>query len=86
MDRECMKAMSWALNGNHLKVYPEIAKETYICRRKKKVTLHKLKLVIEIGNAKHLGKELYKQHEITDKVCEIYTHYYNKRTITNKNQ
>jgi hypothetical protein len=80
MDKECAKAMSWALKGNHLKVYPVLyKKESYKPKGKKKVTLYKVKLVIEIGNAKHLGKEVYRQDDVTNKICEIYTHYYKQR-------
>ncbi len=82
MDREAMTAMSWALNGNHLKVYPILHKsESYKPKGRKKVTLFKVKLVIEIGNAKHIGTEVYRQDEITPKICEIYKHYYNQRKI-----
>lgn len=79
---ECLEAMAWALQGNHLKVYPITTKDNYTHKvGKKTVNLSYVKLVLEIGNAKHEGKELYKQHEMTDKVCEIYKHYYKKRTI-----
>ena len=72
---ECLEAMAWALQGNHLKVYPITTKDNYTHKvGKKTVNLSYVKLVLEIGNAKHEGKELYKQHEMTDKVCEIYKH------------
>lgn len=79
---ECLTAMSWALKGNHLRVYPVTTKNNYTHKvGKKTVNLSYVKLVLEIGNAKHEGKEEYKQHEMHEKVCEIYKHYYDKRTI-----
>jgi len=79
---ECLEAMSWALKGEHLRVYPVLTNENYTHKVGKKTrNLPKVRLVIEIGNAKHMGKEVYKQHEFSEKVCEIYLHYYNKRTI-----
>ena len=78
---ECLEAMSWALKGNHLRVYPVPTKNNYTHKvGKKTLNLNYVKLVLEIGNAKHLGKEEYKQHEFSEKVCEIYKHYYDKRT------
>ena len=74
--------MSWALKGNHLKVYPVLTKSFYTHKVGKKTsTLPYVRLVLEIGNAKHEGKEQYKQHLMHEKVCEIYKHYYDKRTI-----
>lgn len=88
MDREqlAMKAMSWALKGNHLKVYPIIDKETYTIggtvgksKTKRQVLKHMVRLVIEIGNAQHVGDQLYRQdEEMTNKMNEIYIHYYLK--------
>ena len=74
---ECLDYMSWALKGNHLRVYAVPTKENYTHKvGKKTVNLSYVKLVIEIGNAKHLGKETYKQHLMHEKVCEIYKFYY----------
>ena len=84
MTREDAAAMSWALGGNHLKVYPVLqTSEAYQTKnaKGKKVTLHKIKLCIEIGNGKHMGTELYKQDEYHTKVFEIYNHYYKQRKI-----
>ena len=84
MTREDAKAMSWALKGNHLKVYPvPQTKEAYQTKtpQGKKTSLFKVKLIIEIGNAKHIGKDLYKQNEYQTKVFEIYNHYYKQRKI-----
>ena len=78
------KAMSWALRTNSLLVYPEASNETYKTtnRRNKAITVRKCRLVIRIGNAEHKGKEQYRQtQEMTDKIEEIYIHYYNKRSI-----
>ena len=78
---ECLEAMSWALKGNHLRVYPVTTKSMYTHKVGKSTrNLAYVRLILEIGNAKHEGTEQYKQHEMSEKVCEIYLHYYNKRT------
>jgi len=80
-----MTAMSWALNGNHLKVYPVRTKDHYNVMvntegKARKTSKCYVKLCIEIGNAKHIGKEQYKQElEMTKKITEIYKHYYKTR-------
>ena len=83
---EQSKAMSWALRGDHLKVYPITTDKTYSVvknppgRKPYKATMNYVKLVIETGNAKHIGKDLYKQDsEMGDKISQIYIHYYNQR-------
>ena len=76
-------AKSWAFNEKELKVYPEVVRETYKSTdsRGKKTTLNKVKLIVQIGNSKHVGTQLYKQDlEMTDKANEIYIHYYNQRS------
>ena len=78
---ECLECMAWALKGNHLRVYPVPTKSMYTHKvGKKTLNLNYVKLVLEIGNARHEGKEEYKQHLMHEKVCEIYKHYYDKRT------
>ena len=78
---DCLTYMAWALQGKHLRVYPVTTKENYTHKvGKKTLNLSYVRLILEIGNAKHEGKELYKQHEMTEKICEIYKHYYEKRT------
>lgn len=81
--RDTDKARQWAFKGDHLKVYPEpLAKfHNYTNAVGKKIQLPYVRIVIEIGNAKHLGKESYKQNsdELTKKMNDIYLHYYNKR-------
>jgi len=85
MTKEDMTAMSWALNGNHLKVYPVRTKDHYNVMvntegKPRKTSKCYVKLCIEIGNAKHIGKEQYKQElEMTNKITEIYKHYYKQR-------
>ena len=85
MTKEDMAAMSWALNGNHLKVYPVRTKEHYNVMvtnggKARKASKCYVKLCIEIGNGKHIGKEQYKQElEMTSKILEIYNHYYKQR-------
>ena len=84
MVTEGMKAMAWALNGEHLKVTPIVqANSAYKAKIKgKTVTLNKVKLQIEIGNGLHLGTGEYKQDkEMSDKIEEIYLYYYNQRSV-----
>ena len=55
MTKEDMAAMSWALNGNHLKVYPVRTKENYNVMvtnggKARKASKCYVKLCIEIGN------------------------------------
>lgn len=80
------KAISWALKGQHLRVYPEIVDETYAIKKSinggkvKKYTINKVRLIIEIGNGRHTGSMIYKQgQEMTDAINKIYVHYYEKR-------
>ena len=79
-EEQLRAAESWALK-NHLRVYPQLTMSTYEIKeaRGKKKTLHYVNLVIQINNAVHIGKELYKQdEEMRAKQLEIYWHYYNK--------
>tara|TARA_R110000822_G_scaffold96930_4_gene220363 strand:- start:75 stop:335 length:261 start_codon:yes stop_codon:yes gene_type:complete len=83
--RELDKAKSWAINGKHVIVYPTcIANEYHKYKNSigKTIKLNTVRITIEIGNAKHNGKETYKQNSqaLTDKINEIYMHYYNKRS------
>ena len=85
MTKDGMIAMSWALNGEHLKVYPVRTKEFYnemvtAIGKPRKTSKCYVKLCIEIGNGRHVGKDTYKQNaEMTNKILEIYTHYYKQR-------
>jgi len=79
---EGQKAMSWALRTHALTVYPVLSNQTYKTKNRlnKTITKYKCRLVVRIGNSEHKGKEQYKQDiEMTDKIYEIYLHYYNKR-------
>lgn len=79
-EEQLRKAESWALK-NHIRVYPQLTTSTYEIRgaRGKKKTLHYVNLVLQINNALHVGKELYKQDdEMRNKQLEIYNHYYLK--------
>ena len=74
-----MKAMKWALDNEYLRIYPQVIQgSAYKYKGKKIITLPYVKLVVEIGNAKHVGEQRYKQHQITGKICELYQYYYNK--------
>ena len=85
MTKTDMISMSWALAGEHLKVYPVRTKEFYKVNvntngKIRKVSKCYVKLCIEIGNGKHVGKELYEQEaQMTNKITEIYNHYYKTR-------
>ena len=77
------KAMLWALNGNHLRVYPVPVDENYKTKNKlnKSVTINKVKLVIEHGNSTIEGKLLYKQdREMTEAIQKLYVYYYERRS------
>jgi len=82
MDRQTVR--KWAFQGEHVKVYPVPTKDFYNAKTSagKKIKLPYVKIEIEIGNAKHLGKEVYKQNtqELTEKIDEIYLYYYKKAT------
>lgn len=83
MHEEGRKAMSWALRTHSVLVYPVLGNETYKTKNNlnKSITKYKCRLVVRIGNSEHKGKGQYKQEkEMTDKIYEIYLHYYNKRT------
>jgi len=82
---ECLDYMSWALKGNHLRVYAVPTKSMYTYKKgTKTINLFYVKLVVEIGNAKHLGTEYYKQHLMHEKVCEIYKFYYDNHLAKTK--
>jgi len=76
--------MSWALRTHSVIVYPIIDRETYKAKSrcgKYTNTINKVRLVVRVGNAEHKGTNLYRQDmEMTNKIQEIYEHYYNKRT------
>ena len=77
------KAKSWALRTGALRVYPQTVLETYGCQvrgndgKYRKGSKHYVELVIETGNSRHVGKHRYEQgQQMTDKINEIYIHYY----------
>ena len=79
---EGQKAMSWALRTHALTVHPVLSNQTYKTKNRlnKTITKYKCRLIVRIGNSEHKGKEQYKQDiEMTNKIYEIYLHYYNKR-------
>lgn len=79
-----LKARSWALNGSHLRVFPQVTTSTYSYKssvdgKPRTKTLNYVNLVIETGNARHVGTQEYKQDtEMTDGINKIYVHYYLK--------
>lgn len=79
------KAKSWAFTTGALRVYPQCVLETYthsyVTKDGKRRTKqkHYVQLVIETGNSRHVGKHQYEQEQqMTDKINEIYVHYYLK--------
>ena len=91
LEQEIRDAWTWALSTGHVKVTPVLTTSAYKYKKERKtVNVSKVKLVIHIGNAKHEGKELYKQNrEMTNKIDEIYLHYFRqsedyKRYIKNE--
>lgn len=75
------RAKSWCFK-NHIKVVPVLAETSYQIRgaRNKKIDLRHVRIVIDLNDAQHVGKEVYRQdQEFTDKANEIYLHYYERR-------
>lgn len=74
------EAMSWCLK-NHIRVYPYLAETSYQIRgaRGKKYDKRHVRLVIELDDAIHVGKEVYTQEGCANKIWEIYAHYYERR-------
>lgn len=78
---EIEAAKSWCFR-NHIKVVPVLAETSYQIRgpRGKKINKRHVRLVIDLNDAQHVGKEVYTQEqEMTDKMNEIYLHYYDRR-------
>lgn len=74
------EAMSWALK-NHIRVYPYLAETTYQIKgpRGKKYDKRNVRLVIELNDAIHVGKEVYTQEEdMSQNMWRIYVHYYER--------
>ena len=74
------EAMSWCLK-NHIRVYPYLAETTYQIRgaRGKKYDKRHVRLVIDLNDAIHVGKEVYTQEEdMTQNIWRIYVHYYER--------
>lgn len=80
IEAEIRAAWSWAVSTEHVKVIPHVVAEAYkIKRNKKTVTIPKVKLIVLIGNSRHIGEHLYKQdREMSNKIDEIYLHYFRK--------
>ena len=78
------KAKSWCLNTEEVIVYPIPSTSSYgytkiVNGKRKKISKAKVNIAIRVGNSIHVGKHLYEQEEqLTDKVNEIYVHYYLK--------
>jgi hypothetical protein len=79
------KAKSWAFSTGALRVYPQCVIDTYTYSytnkegKRRVKQKHYVQLVIEMGNSRHVGKHQYEQEQqMTDKVSEIYVHYYLK--------
>ena len=78
LEQETRDAWTWALSTGHVKVTPVLTTSAYKYKKERKtVSLFKVKLVIHIDNAKHVGEKLYKQdREMANKIDEIYLHYF----------
>jgi hypothetical protein len=81
---EFLDYMLWA-NKEGIRAYPIPVKEFYTTKIKNKtVNMCKVKICVEVNNAKHMGQDVYKQDDtLTDKIAEIYKYYYENRTIKN---
>ena len=76
------EARRWAFRNQYIRVYPVPINKTYKdTYNGKKINFNYVNLCIEIGNAKHIGKEVYKQNSkaIKEKTDEIYIHYYQRK-------
>lgn len=84
------KAISWGISTGEVIVYPKPTNESYTVHKhvngkRRKVTLNKCKLVIQIGSKRILGKYEYMQDDQMSKaISEIYTYYYDRYKNSNK--
>ena len=78
------KAISWGISTGEVIVYPKLVKETYTVNKqvngkRRKVTLNKVKLVVQIGNKRVQGKFEYEQSDMMSQaISDIYTYYYDR--------
>tara|TARA_R110002050_G_scaffold18260_5_gene53454 strand:- start:2254 stop:2526 length:273 start_codon:yes stop_codon:yes gene_type:complete len=78
------KAISWGISTGEVIVYPKLAKETYtfnkqVNGKRRKITLNKVKLIIQIGNKRVQGKFEYMQDDqMSQAISDIYTYYYDR--------
>tara|TARA_R110002153_G_scaffold71682_5_gene187828 strand:+ start:93 stop:365 length:273 start_codon:yes stop_codon:yes gene_type:complete len=78
------KAISWGISTGEVIVYPKCVKETYTVNKqvngkRRKVTLPKVKLVVQIGNKRVQGKYEYEQSDqMSQAISDIYTYYYDR--------
>ena len=77
------KAKSWAISTGALRVYPQTVLDTYTYSyrtkdgKRRSKQKHYVQLIIETGNSRHVGKHQYEQEaQMTNKINEIYIHYY----------
>lgn len=83
MDQE---AVCWGIRTGEVTVSPFLSSdhETYtfiknVKGKSRKITLHKVKLQVRIGNNVRLGKYLYRQDdEMSQAASIIYRHYYDR--------
>ena len=78
------KAISWGISSKEVIVYPKPVKETYtfnkqVNGKRRKVTLPKVKLIVQIGNKRVQGKYEYQQSDqMSQAISDIYTYYYDR--------
>lgn len=78
------EAISWGISTGEVIVYPKLVKETYttskqVNGKRRKVTLNKVRLVVQIGNKRVQGKFEYEQGEMMSQaISDIYTYYYER--------
>lgn len=74
---EDVLAVSYCLR-NHIKIYPVATNEVYQVKKgRKKVTLPKMKIVIDYDGSRKTGQMIFKQdEELYSKIQSLYIHYW----------
>ena len=78
------EAITWGISTGEVIVYPKVMKETYTTHKmvngkRRKVTLNKVKLVVQIGSKRTIGKYEYMQDDqMSQAISDIYTYYYER--------
>ena len=83
VDLAPMKRRSWCFDNN-IKIYPVPSRETYtvvkmVNGRKRKVTIPKCTVEVNLDGMKHRGTELWEQDfEMAEYIQKLYDYYYER--------